>query len=159
MKEWLYSIAFADDKTGYAVGEKGIILRTDDGGLKWKDQESGVSSNLFAVSVASRDDAMAAGDHGLVLATKDGGVVWASQPTITSTSLFAVAYHGGSDTWIAGRGGAILRRTTSLATVSLPTPKLPPLLRGGRSKVKIEDPEGDPDDIPRARPQLKPQKP
>jgi len=54
---------------------------------------------------------------------------------------------------------AILRRTTSLATVSLPTPKLPPLLRGG-SKVKIEDPEGDPDDIPRAvRPQLKPQKP
>jgi len=84
--------------------------------------------------------------------------VWASQPTITSASLFAVAYHGGSDTWIAGRGGAILRRTTSLATVSLPTPKLPPLLRGG-SKVKIEDPEGDPDDIPRARPQLKPQKP
>jgi len=22
LKEWLYSIAFADDKTGYAVGEK-----------------------------------------------------------------------------------------------------------------------------------------
>src|SRR4030095_13464114 len=149
LKEWLYSVAFADDKSGYAVGEKGIILRTDDGGLKWKDQESGVSSNLFAVSAASRDDALIAGDHGRVLATKDGGLTWASQPTITSSPLFAVAYHGGTNTWVAGRGGAILRRNTSLATVNIPTPKLPPLLRGGAPKLKGEDNQAtDLEDIP-----------
>ena len=99
-----------------------------------------------------------------MLATKDGGLTWASQPTITSSPLFAVAYHGGGNIWVAGRGGAILRRNTSLATVRIPTPKIPPLLRGGSSKSRGEqtpdviDPE---DDIPRAirRPTLKPQKP
>jgi hypothetical protein len=106
---------------------------------------------------------MAAGDHGLVLATKDGGVNWISQPTITSSPLFAVAYHGGGNTWVAGRGGAILRRNTSLATVRIPTPKLPPILRGGAPKLKTQEnsPEIDPnDDIPRAvRPDKKPAKP
>jgi len=98
-----------------------------------------------------------------VLATKDGGLTWASQPTITSSPLFAVAYHGGANTWVAGRGGAILRRNASLATVRIPTPKLPPMLRGGPPKLKGQensqqiDPE---DDIPRAvRPERKPQKP
>jgi photosystem II stability/assembly factor-like uncharacterized protein len=163
LKEWLYAVAFAYALRGYAVGANGIILRTDDGGVKWKDQESGISTNLFAVSAATRDDAMAAGDHGLVLATKDGGENWISQPTITSTPLFAVAYRGGTDTWVAGRGGTILRRNTSLATFKLPGSKLKPILRGGPPKMKTEEATQSTvpdDDIPKAvRPEKKPQKP
>jgi hypothetical protein len=89
--------------------------------------------------------------------------VWVSQPTITSSPLFAVAYHGGANTWVAGRGGAILRRNTSLATVRIPAPKLPPLLRGGAPKLKGEQtslPRDPDDDIPKAvPPDKKPQKP
>jgi photosystem II stability/assembly factor-like uncharacterized protein len=156
LKEWLYAIAFADPQRGYIVGEKGIILRTDDGGLTWKDQESGVTSNLFSVAVATRDDALASGDQGRVIRTKDGGLTWEAQPTITSVPLFSVAYRGGTDAWVAGRGGAILRRTGAVATVKIPRPKLPPLLRG-TPKPQGQDAQEAPlllddGDIPRAVP-------
>ena len=68
--------------------------------------------------------------------------------------MFGVAYRGGSNLWIAGRGGAILRRIDSIATVSIPVPKLPPALRPGgppkiqsQSQVVVDD-----GDIPRAVP-------
>src|SRR6185295_18549803 len=99
------------------------ILRTDDGGLTWKDQESGVGGNLFGVGAADRDDVLVAGDQGRVLRTKDGGLTWELQPTVTSATLFGVAYLGGSDAWVAGRGGAILRRTSDVATVKIPRTK------------------------------------
>ena len=120
VKEWLYSVAFADDKTGYAVGEKGIILRTDDGGLKWKDQESGVSSNLFAVSVASRDDAMAAGDHGLRTRfgarshplrlsselTAPGTIIWTASKYPALTTGIPIAKYAEAQLIIAEAGAA-----------------------------------------------------
>jgi len=158
-------VAFVDDKRGYAVGERGIILRTDDGGVSWKDQESGLTTNLFALSVASRDDALISGDQGRVLATKDGGRTWSLQPTITTSPLFAVAYHGGGNIWVAGRGGAILRRSAAVATVKIPTPKIPPALRGGPPKLREADNNQpqlnfDDGDIPRAVPKdRKPLKP
>jgi hypothetical protein len=161
LREWLYAVAFADATRGYAVGEKGIILRTDDGGRTWKDQESGARTNLFGISVASRDDVMVAGDMGRVLATRDGGLTWEATPTVTSSPLFAVAYHGGSNVWVAGRGGAILRRTESLATVKFPTSKTAPALRG-EPKLKGQESgeQTDPGDIPRAVPRdKKPVKP
>ncbi len=116
------------------VGARGIILRTDDGGANWKDVESGLTTNLFAVGVVGRDDVLVTGDQGRILHSKDGGETWEVQPTITSTPLFSVAYRGGSNIWVAGSGGAILRRTDEIATVKIPTPKLPPVLRVAHQK-------------------------
>ena len=82
-----------------------------------------------------------------------------------SSPLFAVAYHGGANAWVAGRGGAILRRTEALATMKIPTPKLPPGLRGD-SAPKLKQQENsqqlnlDDGDIPKAVPPVrKPVKP
>jgi photosystem II stability/assembly factor-like uncharacterized protein len=166
LKAWLHAVAFADQTRGYIVGEKGIILRTDDGGLTWKDQENSAKTNLFAISIASRDDVLIAGDQGRVLGTKDGGLTWVIQPSITSSPLFAVAYRGGSNAWVAGRGGAILRRTESLATFRNPGPKGQPSL-GGNNAPKLKGQENsqqlnltDDGDIPPAvRPAKKPAKP
>jgi len=75
--------------------------------------------------------------------------------------LFAVAYHGGANAWVAGRGGAILRRTEAIATVKIPTPEIPPVLRGN-PKPNGQDRQiiFDDDDIPRAAPpEKKPVKP
>ena len=126
MREWLYAITFADDKRGYAVGARGLILSTDDGGENWKDLESGFNTNFFAVAAAGPDDVLVTGEQGRIVHTSDGGTTWEMQPTITSAPLFSVAYRGGYNIWVAGRGGAILRRNDPLATVSIPTPRLPP---------------------------------
>jgi hypothetical protein len=81
--------------------------------------------------------------------------MWEVQPTITSAALFSVAYRGGADAWVAGRGGAILRRTGDVATVKIPRPRLPPVLRP-TPKLKPNAPQSpivlDDGDIPRAVP-------
>jgi len=140
------------------IAEQGLILRTDDGGATWQDQESGVAINLYAVAAPRRDQALVAGEQGRVLQTKDGGQTWVTQPTITSASLFAVAYRGGTAAWVAGRGGAILKRIAGIATVSNPKPGILPVLRGKTPLPKLSTPEPSPalpgfdDDIPRAVP-------
>src|SRR4030095_6365936 len=121
------------------------------GGENWTDVESGFNSNLFAVAVAGRDDVLITGEQGRIIHSADGGATWETQPTITSSPLYSVAYRGGYNLWVAGRGGAILRRTDPLATVSIPTPKLPPGLR--RSAPKLQSAQTiDDGDIPRAVP-------
>ncbi|MBA3568674.1 MAG: hypothetical protein H0W28_04905 [Pyrinomonadaceae bacterium] len=139
------------------MGARGVILRTDDGGINWKDVESGLTTDLFAVGVVGRDDVLVTGDQGRILHSKDAGQTWEMQPTITSTPLFSVAYRGGSNIWVAGRGGAILRRTEEIATVRIPTPKLPPALRRGPPKTESQNSQLviDDGDIPRASPPQK----
>ena len=133
------------------------MLRTDDGGVTWKDIESDVTSNLFAVAVAGRDDVVVTGDQGRILHTKDGGENWEMEPSITSSPLFSVAYRGGLNIWVAGRGGAILKRNeVPIATVKVPTPKLPPVLRGGAPKLRPQNSiVADDGDIPLAMPPTK----
>jgi hypothetical protein len=89
----------------------------------------------------------------------DAGLTWELEPTITSTPLFAVAYRGGSNLWVAGRGGAILRRTDDIATVKIPTPRLPPALRRGPPKMENSQLVIDDGDIPRALPPQKQPRP
>jgi photosystem II stability/assembly factor-like uncharacterized protein len=133
------------------VGARGIILRTDDGGATWKDLESGLNGNLFAIALGGRNEIIVTGDQGRILYSKDAGATWEIQPSITSVPLYSVAYRGGSNIWVAGNGGAILRRTESVATVKIPTPKIPPILFGGPPKLQQAQTIDD-GDIPRAVP-------
>jgi len=132
-----------------------LTLRTDDGGRTWKDQESGVALNLYAVALAGPNDALAVGDQGRVLQTQNGGERWDMLSSATSVPLYAVAYRGGSAAWVAGRGGAILRRTDDVNTINLPRPKLPPALQR-RAKPKLQTSDAPPKlndgDLPRAAP-------
>jgi len=106
------------------------------------------------VAVGGRDDVVVTGEQGRIIHSRDAGATWEQQPTITSVPLYSVVYRGGDNIWVAGRGGAILRRTDAIATVSIPTPKLPPALRGSTPKLKPQNVQNSNDDgdIPRAVP-------
>ena len=77
-------------RSGYVVGANGTILRTNDGGETWQDQESAFSNNLYAVEIYKPNEAVAVGELGRVLWTEDGGRIWKLQPNITNNSLQAV---------------------------------------------------------------------
>ena len=77
-------------KGGFAVGSNGLILRTEDGGLTWTDNESPVQTNLFSVTAIGKRGAVAVGELGTVLVTEDGGVTWLSQKNITGRVLQAI---------------------------------------------------------------------
>lgn len=62
-----------------AVGERGIIIWSDDGGRRWTQAEVPVSVTLTAVSFAGPGLGWAAGHGGVILHSADGGKSWVRQ--------------------------------------------------------------------------------
>lgn len=89
----LNALFFIDGNSGIAVGDRGTILSTYDGGATWEAQESGTAQNLNAVFFVDSSTGMAVGSDGAALRTTDGGITW-SQPFIAddySLNFFGVA--------------------------------------------------------------------
>ena len=61
------------------VGERGIVLLSDDSGAQWRQAKVPVSVTLTAVSFASARTGWAVGHYGTVLRTDDGGESWTVQ--------------------------------------------------------------------------------
>lgn len=59
-----------------AVGERGLVLLSDDNGQSWRQGEVPVSTGLTAVRFANAREGMAVGHGGVVLGTSDGGETW-----------------------------------------------------------------------------------
>jgi len=59
-----------------AVGERGIILTSDDNGASWKQSPVPTSAVLTAVYMYDRDLGWAVGHDSVVLKTTDGGDTW-----------------------------------------------------------------------------------
>lgn len=62
-----------------AVGERGIIVRSDDGGRTWKQGRVPVSDSLTAVQFPTEKQGWAVGHSGVVLHSADGGATWTRQ--------------------------------------------------------------------------------
>lgn len=63
-----------------AVGERGVVALSDDGGRSWRQARSVPASvSLTAVAFADEAKGWAVGHGGVVLATRDGGETWTLQ--------------------------------------------------------------------------------
>ena len=69
-------VAAPDEKTIWAVGSNGKIVRSDDGGASWSAQLTPVQVNLQSISAWSPEKAVVVGNGGIVLRTEDGGKTW-----------------------------------------------------------------------------------
>jgi photosystem II stability/assembly factor-like uncharacterized protein len=81
----LSDVVFVDAEYGWAVGDRGVIWHTRDGGSTWKLQKSGVEFPLTSVHFIDKLNGWAAGgqtdpwlhtSRGAVLRTRDGGKTW-----------------------------------------------------------------------------------
>jgi photosystem II stability/assembly factor-like uncharacterized protein len=68
----LYAACFADRTHGWAVGERGTILATTDGGLNWQQQPSGVEADLTCVAFYDATTGYAGGSGATVLRFSGG---------------------------------------------------------------------------------------
>jgi photosystem II stability/assembly factor-like uncharacterized protein len=100
----------------WAVGERGTILATTDGGTSWIAQRSGTNETLTDVAVADSAHGWAVGAEGTVLITGDGGATWTAQrPGALASRLDAVACSGPTHAWAVGSSSE--DRPVILATV------------------------------------------
>lgn len=81
----LHAIAFSDRQTGLAVGDRGAILRTADGGATWRAQPNFVDFRLHdlhwidgrnVVAVGGASDRVTRISRGVVLLSDDAGLTW-----------------------------------------------------------------------------------
>lgn len=59
-----------------AVGERGVVVLSDDEGQHWRQSSVPVSVSLTSVRFADARQGVAAGHGGMVLTTSDGGETW-----------------------------------------------------------------------------------
>ncbi len=62
-----------------AVGERGLVLLSDDDGRNWRQAPVPVSVTLTAVAFPNAEQGWAVGHSGVVLHTEDGGQTWRKQ--------------------------------------------------------------------------------
>ena len=85
VRSTLTAVFFIDEKTGWAAGHWGVVLRTDDGGENWKVQraDTSVDQPLFSVHFRDRNRGWAVGLWSLLISTDDGGKTWTPVPLPT----------------------------------------------------------------------------
>ncbi len=103
----LNSVFFADRKNGWAVGGEGRIFQTASGGKTWREQNSGMTKDLFDVFFRNTTEGWAVGDEGVILHTNTGGNVWVVEETAVKHKLEKVVF-AGKKGFAVGFGGTIL---------------------------------------------------
>jgi photosystem II stability/assembly factor-like uncharacterized protein len=97
----LYGIDMIDAVTGTAVGERGSIYRTNDGGQTWTEQSSGTKSPMRDVCFKNENTGTAVGWGGTILRTNDGGESWIQQSAGTSRMIYDVSFIDADRGWAA----------------------------------------------------------
>ena len=114
----LEAIFFADAQNGWAVGQRGLILHTEDGGQAWEVRRVGGSATLRDVYFANARQGWVVGYGGTIRYTADGGQTWdlqsfdnPSTSAQTGGSRFdfrAVHFWREQRGWVVGSEGTIL---------------------------------------------------
>lgn len=106
-----FAIQFIDKKHGWVVGDQGLILRTEDGGLSWVKQERITATSLFSLYFADLKEGWLVGKRGLILHTENGGEGWENQKSGTEKDLMAVKFLNTKRGFAVGAFGTILQTT------------------------------------------------
>lgn len=106
------ALTFSDDgQWGIAVGDRGAVLLSRDGGKTWEEQENSERQTLRAVCVSpDATSAMAVGDGGAILKTQRLTGRWSKLGVDLNIDLNACAFthiDGQERAVIAGKGGAL----------------------------------------------------
>jgi photosystem II stability/assembly factor-like uncharacterized protein len=97
----LADVFFTDELNGWAVGDRGVIWHTEDGGTTWTQQESNVTCRLNSVFFTDRNCGWIVGGEsrpysratrGVVLRTENGGASWVSVPGLLLPLLTRVKF-------------------------------------------------------------------
>lgn len=112
----LNSVFFLDADRGWAVGDRGVIWHTNDGGRTWREQQSPTTCRLESVQFLDGEIGWAVGGctqpythqtSGVVLRTRDGGKTWTTVPSLLLPALRQVKFFDTKVGWAIGDGSSL----------------------------------------------------
>ena len=118
----LLGVACVGNANGWAVGARGAVAHTTDGGLSWTAEDAHTTATLRAIRFVDAQRGLLVGDAGTLEVTGDGGATWRTVQTGVASTLRSVAVAG--ETFLAvGDDGRVLRSLDAggtFATVHVP---------------------------------------
>ena len=112
----LTDVSFVDPQRGWAVGDRGVIWHTSDGGKHWHWQNSGVDCRLESVQFIDPENGWAAGGtfhpysqatQGVLLRTRDGGRTWVQDKNLLLPRLLRVQFFNAALGWAIGETSSL----------------------------------------------------
>ena len=110
--ENLNGVNFVDPKTGFVVGDNGIIIKLINSGTEWQFKKGNTSKNLVKVKFLTTNVGFIIGKNHVILKTIDGGETWTKKyediggnDKILFDLVFTTSNHG----WTVGEDGAVLK--------------------------------------------------
>lgn len=108
--DFFKSICFPTSLTGYAVGAKGTIIKTMDGGITWEKIEKPSQINPISFNSVFFIDQLRGyicGNTGLLWYTQDGGKSWIKFDNLPKINFYDVYINEFG--WLVGEQGTIIK--------------------------------------------------
>ncbi len=99
------SLYFFDVETGFAAGNKGQLIKTNDGGSNWMDAQVNSSLNFQHIYFKNSNDGYLLSQEGNLLTSSNGGGAW-KEETLGDGGLNSIAFNG-NNAVIAGDDGRV----------------------------------------------------
>jgi len=111
-KPTLYSVSFKDNKRGWIAGIEGVLLSTEDGGLKWKKIPSDTKFSIFSLQI-NGEKGWAVGAEGNYLITTDGGKKWNKKDDVIKVRFWlqGLSFRTDRDGFVVGSRGTVVHTT------------------------------------------------
>lgn len=106
-RDSIFAVQFKDDKTGWVVGNKGLMAHSRDGGQSWVKEKGVTEGALYAITFID-NEGWVVGQQGIILHTGDGGRIWERQESNSKASLMGVFFLDNQRGVAIGEGGTIL---------------------------------------------------
>ena len=112
----LADVLFIDGDQGWAVGDRGTILHTTDGGAHWQLQSTGITTRLNCVYFTDDQHGWAAGGstdpyvgttRGTLLRTRDGGRHWIAESGLLIPTIRRIGFFDKSRGWCISQPSAL----------------------------------------------------
>ena len=107
----LYGVHAIDTLRVWACGEKGSIVRTEDGGNSWLAVNSFSQFNLKDIHFVSSNTGWAVGSdakgNAVIIKTDNSGGAWTSWPSSSTTRLISIHMTSSLSGWNVGESGKI----------------------------------------------------
>jgi photosystem II stability/assembly factor-like uncharacterized protein len=107
----LSSVYFVNSNVGWAAGQLGTIVKTNNAGGFWNPQNSGTSVDIFRIAFLNSQTGWFCGVGGVIKKTTDGGSTWISQNLNTSNTLSDICIIDQNTLYVCG--GDFYRTTNS----------------------------------------------
>ena len=104
----LRNMVFLDAFKAFIVGDQGLVLYTNDGGISWFDHSISITDTLESITFVDDMNAWVCGQNGVIYHTTDGGDSWVQQQSNTNEWLYTIQFTDLNNGWAAGEGGTLL---------------------------------------------------